>query len=44
MSVVRITEGPYFGGFFLKEIYENFFGTSEIVRNREVAVLERCVY
>ena len=35
---VRIIEG------FLKKIYENFFGTLETVRNREVSVLERCPY
>ena len=40
MSVVRIREGPYYGGFFLKKIY----GTLETVRNREVSVLERCPY
>ncbi len=27
--------------FFLKKMYENVVGTSEVVRNREVAVLER---
>ena len=30
--------------FFFKKIYENFVGTLEIVRNREVSVLERCPY
>ena len=32
MSIVRIIE------FFLKKIYENFVGTLDIVRNREVSV------
>ena len=41
MSVVRIRESPYYRG-FLKKIYENFVGTLETVRNREVSVLERC--
>ena len=27
---------------FLSEMYENFVGTWETVRNREVSVLERC--
>ncbi len=44
VSVVRIREGPYYRGFFLKKIYEDFVGTSEIVSYREVAVLERCPY
>ena len=34
MSVVRIRESPYYGG----EIDENFVGTLETVRNREVSV------
>ncbi len=34
MSIVRIREGPYYRGFFLKKLYENFVGTSEIVRKR----------
>ena len=38
MSVVRIRESPYYGGVFLKKIYENFVGTLETVRNREVSV------
>ena len=38
MSVVRIGESPYCRGFFFKKIYENFVGTSETVRNREVSV------
>ena len=42
MSVVRIRESPYCRGFFFKEnIYENFVGTLETVRNREISVLER---
>ena len=44
VSVVRITESPYYRGFFLKKIYENFVGTLETVRKREVFVLERCPY
>ena len=28
--------------FFKEEMYENFVGTWETVRNREVSVLERC--
>ena len=44
MSVVRIRESPYFRGSFLKEIYENFVGTLETVRNIEVSVLEKCPY
>ena len=27
MSVARIREGPYYRGFFLEEMYENFVGT-----------------
>ena len=27
VSVVRIREGPYCGGFFLEEMHENFVGT-----------------
>ena len=42
MSVVRIREAPYYRGFFKEEMYENFVGTWETVRNREVSVLERC--
>ena len=39
MSVVRIGESPYYGVFFfLKKIYENFIGTVETVRIREVSV------
>ena len=38
VSVVRIRESPYYGGIFLKKIYENFVGTLETVRNREVSV------
>ena len=36
--VVRIRESPYYGGFFLKKIDENFVGTLETVHNREVSV------
>ena len=44
MSVVRIRESPYYGGFF-KKIYENFSGHAlETVRNREESVLERSPY
>ena len=40
VSVVRIREGPYYRGFFFcKKIYENFVGTLETVRNRELSVL-----
>ena len=38
MSVVRITESPYYRGFFQKKIYENFVGKLEVVRIREVSV------
>ena len=39
VSVVRIGESPYYGVFFfLKKIYENFIGTVETVRIREVSV------
>ena len=38
VSVVRIRESPYYGGVFLKKICENFVGTLETVRNREVSV------
>ena len=39
MSVVLIRESPYYRGiFFLKKMYENFDGTLETVRNREVSV------
>ena len=27
VSVVRVTEGPYYRGFFLEEMYENFVST-----------------
>ena len=37
MSVVRIRESPYYGG-FLKKIDQNFVGTLETVRNRQVSV------
>ena len=37
-SVVRIKESPYYRGFFLKKIYDNFLGTLETVRNRAVSV------
>ena len=37
VSVVRIRESPYYGG-FLKKIDENFVGTLETVRNRQVSV------
>ena len=43
-SVVRIRESPHYRGFFLNEIYENFVGTLETVRNGEVSVLERFPY
>ena len=45
-SVVRITKSPYyrFFFFFFKKIYENFVGTLETVRNREMSLLERCPY
>ena len=44
VSVVRIRESRYYGGFF-KKIYENFSGHAlETVRNREESVLERCPY
>ncbi len=36
MSVVHIRESD-----FLKKIYDNFVGTSEIVRNREVTMIVR---
>ena len=38
ISVVRIREVPYYGGLFLKRNYDNFFGTLETVRIREVSV------
>ena len=44
VSVVCIRKSPYYRGFFLKKLYENFVGTLETVRNREVSVLERCPY
>jgi len=38
-----IRESPYYRGFFLTKINENFVGTLETVRNIvEVSVLERC--
>ena len=43
MSVVRIRENPYCRGLCLKKIYENFVGTWETVRSREVSVLESCL-
>ena len=33
---------PYYRGVFLRKTCENFVGTYETVRNREVFVLERC--
>ena len=44
MSVVRIRESPYYRGFFKKKMYENFVGTLETVRNRDVSALDRCPY
>ena len=45
LSVVRIREGLYFRGSFLKKIYENFVGTLETVHNIiEVSLLENCPY
>ena len=44
VSVVRIRESTYHRGLFLKKICENFVGTLETVRNREVSVLERFPY
>ena len=38
VSVVRIRESPYCRRYFFKRIYENFVGTLETVRNREVSV------
>ena len=38
VPVVRIRESPYYRGFFSNKIYENFVGTLETVRNREVSV------
>ena len=38
VSVVRIREGPYYRGFFLEEVFENFVGTEETVRIGEVSV------
>ena len=38
MSVVRIRESPYCRRSFFKRIYENFVGTLETIRNREVSV------
>ena len=37
MSVVCIRESPYYR-VFLEKMYENFVGTLQIVRNREVYV------
>ena len=39
---VRIIDFFFF--FFFKKIYENFVGTLETVRNREMSLLERCPY
>ena len=39
MSVVRIRESPYYGGFFLKKI--NLVGTLKTVRIREASVPTR---
>ena len=38
VSVVRIRESPCCRGSIFKRIYENFVGTLETVRNREVSV------
>ena len=38
VSVVRRREGLYYKGFFVKKICQNFVGTQETVRNREVSV------
>ena len=38
VSIVGIGESPYYRGFFLKKIYDNFVWTLETVRNREVSV------
>ena len=42
VSIVCIRESRYYGGYFLKKIYENFVRTLEAVRNREESILERC--
>ena len=36
VSFVRIRESPYYTGFFLKKIYENFVGTLETVTNKGI--------
>ena len=38
MFVVRFREGPHYRGFILEKMFENFVGTLETVRIREVSV------
>ena len=44
MSVVRIRESPYYGGFFLMKIRGNFVVSLETVRNRGVRIGEVQLY
>ena len=44
VSVVRIRENRYYGGFFKKLNISEFLGTLETARNREESVLERYPY
>ena len=44
VSVVRIRESPYYGGFFLMKIYGDFVGTLETVRNRGIRIGEVRLY
>ena len=41
VSLARLGESPYYRGYFLKKIFENFVGTLETVHNIKVSVLRR---
>ena len=41
MSGVRIRESPYYRGFFLKKIDENFVGTLETVKGLNPGVISK---
>ena len=44
VSVVRIRESSYYGGFFLMKIHGNFVVRLETVRNRGVRIAEVRLY
>lgn len=45
VSVFHIRERPYYRGFFKRlVINEKFVGTLETAHNRQLCILERCLY